>query len=74
MCLNAQEVDSLPRDYVPSVDELVDGLPYVNAVFKETLRLYPIGLATARLLQEDCNVLGYSLPKGTALHVCFYIH
>eukprot|EP00884_Botryococcus_braunii_P016294 jgi/Botrbrau1/3348/Bobra.0048s0042.1 len=67
-----KELDSLPADYVPSVDELVDGLPYVNAVFKETLRLYPIGILSARKLQEDCNVLGYNLQKGTSLHICTY--
>eukprot|EP00884_Botryococcus_braunii_P016297 jgi/Botrbrau1/3350/Bobra.0048s0044.1 len=67
-----KELDSLPADYVPSVDELVDGLPYVNAVFKETLRLYPIAVFTARELQDDCSVLGYNLPKGTNLHISIY--
>lgn len=56
---------------MPSVDELIDGLPYVNAVFKETLRLYPIGVFVARELQENCNVMGYDLVKGTPLHVRF---
>lgn len=62
-------MDSVPRGHVPSMDELAGSLPYLNAVFKETLRLYPIAVFTVRNLQEDCNILGYPVPKGTQLHV-----
>jgi Cytochrome P450 len=67
----AQEVDSVPKGYIPSVDELYTSMPYVNAVFKETLRLYPVAIVTIRALGEDCNLLGYNFKKGTPVHVRF---
>ncbi|XVE69977.1 hypothetical protein DITRI_Ditri10aG0034500 [Diplodiscus trichospermus] len=46
----------------------IDKLIYLQAIVKESLRLYPAGpLAGAREFAEDCTVGGYLVPKGTRL-------
>eukprot|EP00884_Botryococcus_braunii_P016298 jgi/Botrbrau1/3351/Bobra.0048s0045.1 len=70
-----KELDSIPKGHIPTADELAVTLPYLNAVFKETLRLYPVGVLTIRKLSEACNLLGYNLAKDTIVHVnWFSIH
>nr|AFK79026.1 cytochrome P450 CYP82T1 [Bupleurum chinense] len=45
-------------------------LVYLQAILKETLRLYPGGpLGIPRKAKEDCTVAGYHVPKGTQLWV-----
>eukprot|EP00884_Botryococcus_braunii_P012923 jgi/Botrbrau1/21631/Bobra.43_1s0033.1 len=62
------EVDKLGPDIVPSVAEL-STLPYLDAVFKETLRLYPPGFVAGRIFDQDYEMLGHQVPKGTAIYV-----
>lgn len=46
----------------------IDKLVYLQAVMKESLRLYPAGpLGGAREFSEDCTIGGYLVPKGTRL-------
>ncbi|KAI3684785.1 hypothetical protein L6452_34011 [Arctium lappa] len=46
----------------------IKNLVYLQAVVKETLRLYPIAfLGGPRAFSEDCTVAGYHVPKGTWL-------
>ncbi|KAA8550581.1 hypothetical protein F0562_002265 [Nyssa sinensis] len=48
----------------------IKNLAYLQAIIKETLRLYPTGpLSAPREAMEDCYVAGYYVPKGTRLLV-----
>ncbi|KAJ7958089.1 Cytochrome P450 family protein [Quillaja saponaria] len=48
----------------------ISNLVYLQAIVKETLRLYPAGpLSGPREFAEDCTVGGYYVPAGTRLLV-----
>ncbi|CAL5333665.1 unnamed protein product [Camellia sinensis] len=53
------------------VDESdIKNLLYLQAIVKETLRLYPaLPLSLAREAMEDCTVAGFHIPAGTRLLV-----
>jgi cytochrome P450 len=48
-------------------------LPYLNAVIKESLRLFaPASMGTSRMADKDMVICGYNVPKvsrGAVLHV-----
>ncbi|KAF9600567.1 hypothetical protein IFM89_010053 [Coptis chinensis] len=45
-------------------------LPYLQAIIKETMRMYPAGpLSGGRVAIEDCTVAGYHVPAGSLLIV-----
>ncbi|KAJ8562943.1 hypothetical protein K7X08_031395 [Anisodus acutangulus] len=47
----------------------IKNLVYLQAIFKEVLRLYPPGpLLVPHENSEDCVVSGYHIPKGTRLY------
>ncbi|KAJ4834506.1 hypothetical protein Tsubulata_838807 [Turnera subulata] len=51
-------------------DSDIRNLVYLQAIIKETLRLYPAGpLLGPREAMEDCTVGGYNVPAGTRLIV-----
>ncbi|KAI3836339.1 hypothetical protein MKW92_033770 [Papaver armeniacum] len=47
----------------------ITNLPYIQAIIKETMRLYPAGPLIERRTMEDCKVGGYHVPAGTRLLV-----
>ncbi|KAF2678674.1 cytochrome P450 [Lentithecium fluviatile CBS 122367] len=53
----------------PSFDipSLLESLPYLNAVCKEVLRLYPTLPVSARFAIRDTTITGQFVPKGTLL-------
>jgi cytochrome P450 len=46
--------------------ENLQGMPYVKAVVKETLRLYPPIPLNARVTQEEQVIGNYRIPKGVS--------
>lgn len=48
---------------------LLESLPYLNAVCKEVLRLYPTIPLSARNAIRDTTVIGQFVPKGTLVFV-----
>jgi cytochrome P450 family 110 len=48
----------------PTDSETVAGLPYLDAVYRETLRLNPIIPEVPRRLRRSFDLLGYQLPAG----------
>ncbi|XP_050364022.1 LOW QUALITY PROTEIN: nicotine N-demethylase CYP82E4-like [Argentina anserina] len=51
-------------------DTDIKNLVYLQAIVKETLRLYPpVPLSVPHVAMEDCEVSGFQIPKGTHLFV-----
>ncbi|XP_062032009.1 thromboxane-A synthase [Lepus europaeus] len=46
---------------------LQEGLPYLDMVIAETLRLYPPAFRFTREAAQDCEVLGQRIPAGAVL-------
>jgi cytochrome P450 len=66
-----EEVDHLPPGRTLSADDL-DALPYIDQVFKESLRLYSPIHSLSRVALEECELGGYSIPKGATVMVSLY--
>ncbi|KAK9081997.1 hypothetical protein Syun_030979 [Stephania yunnanensis] len=48
----------------------IPNLKYLQALLKETLRMYPVGpLLVPHEAMEDCHVAGYFVPRGTGLFI-----
>lgn len=58
------EVSASPSD--PSFDELHSGLPFLDAVINETLRVHPPVLQIHREATEDSMIPLTTLPKGSS--------
>ncbi|XP_058469399.1 sterol 26-hydroxylase, mitochondrial-like [Solea solea] len=67
-----KEVSSLVlADRVPSTAEITH-MPYLRAVIKEALRMYPVVPMNARIMSEDVAIGGYELSKKTPFILCHY--
>jgi cytochrome P450 len=56
----------------PTLEKL-DKLPYLEAVIKEGMRLFPAGTWTGRLAMRDFELDSHPLPKGTWIVMSPYI-
>ncbi|KAJ9133378.1 putative Benzoate 4-monooxygenase cytochrome P450 [Pleurostoma richardsiae] len=72
-----EELDAIPitscnEDGNPTV-EVSDRLPYLDAIIKETLRLYaPLPASEPRSLPVDTTIDGYLVPAGTVVSMSPY--
>ncbi|GFR25424.1 cytochrome P450 4c3 [Trichonephila clavata] len=72
--------DELDRIFGSDVDRDItesdlNDLKYLDCVLKESQRLYSAVPMVTRTLQEDCNICGYSLPKGsTCVILLYFLH
>ncbi len=62
-----QEIDGLDRD--DDIDA-IQALPYLDAAFRECLRLYPQVPLVMRGLAKPLQVRGYELPAGINIAAC----
>nr|AYG99331.1 CYP711A54 [Avena strigosa] len=63
-----REIDGFGhKDRVPTAEELQNSFPYLEQVLKETMRFFTVSPLIARETNEEVEVGGYVLPKGTWL-------
>ncbi|MGO8788813.1 MAG: cytochrome P450 [Terriglobia bacterium] len=60
------EIDSVLEGRVPTFQDLAR-LPFLEMVFKESLRLYPPAYGVVREAVNDCEIGGYPVPRGATL-------
>ncbi|XP_042350913.1 sterol 26-hydroxylase, mitochondrial [Plectropomus leopardus] len=68
-----KEVSTMvPADQIPSAEE-VTRMPYLKAVIKEALRMYPVVPLNARVIAEkEVTIGGYKFSKKTPFTLCHY--
>ncbi len=66
-----QEIDRLSENPEPME---IANLPYLTAVCKETLRIYPVAMLTSpRVVEEPVELSGYQLEPGKVVTNCIYL-
>lgn len=66
------EIADVLGDRLPASADLTR-LTYLECVIKESLRLYPPAWAGTRIAQEEVELRGYRLPKGTIVGFSQYL-
>lgn len=65
-----KEVDLFMEKHpAPEYCNLQEGLPYLDMVVAETLRMYPPAFRFTREAAQDCEVLGQHIPAGSVLEI-----
>ncbi|MEO1372758.1 MAG: cytochrome P450 [Cyanobacteria bacterium J06635_10] len=67
-----EELRTVLQGNAPTVEDL-QRLPYTTMVIKETLRVYSTVTEVNREATEDCEIGGYSVPKGTTLIISQWV-
>lgn len=65
-------VRSAVPDGQPINEDSLARLPYVKAVIREALRLYPVAPFLTRILSEDIVLGGYHIPAGKLILMSLY--
>jgi cytochrome P450 len=67
-----EEIDRVIADRLPTIDDLPN-LKYTEAVFAESMRLFPPAWAIGRLTIEEHEFGGFPVPKGALVLVSPYV-
>ncbi|XP_007659558.2 thromboxane-A synthase [Ornithorhynchus anatinus] len=64
-----REVDEFGESHgePPTFSSLQEGLPYLDMVIAETLRMYPPAFRFTRVAAQDCEVMGQRIPAGAVV-------
>ncbi|PON66460.1 Cytochrome P450, E-class, group I [Trema orientale] len=63
-------VEELRTKETPFSEQVISQLPYLNACFKETLRLHPPApFLLPHFAPETCEVMNYTVPKNSRVFV-----
>lgn len=65
------ELDRVLGGRDPGLSDLAS-LPFTGAVIKESMRLYPPAWMLGRSANEDLELGGFHIPKGSMVFVCIY--
>lgn len=68
----AEEINRVLDGRLPTLADLPK-MPYLEMVVKESMRLYPPAWTTSREAQEDIELGGYSIPKGSIIMTVMYV-
>lgn len=67
------ELDGRLGSGPPTVDDLAGGLPYLDQVLQETLRLYPPAWIGPRRTRAAFALHGHEIPAGTQVAYCSWV-